>query len=89
VGAPHAVGAVTAMAARVGRRAELASAGLFGFATVWVGNAFLVELLTPELAPAYLATFDARGPSTPDAELRDLEAALAARRPAWSATGGN
>jgi hypothetical protein len=87
-GTPHAVEAVLAVAARAGWRAELASAGLFSFVKVWVENAVLVELLTPEQAPAYREAFNARGLTTLDAKLRDLEAALAARRPASSAAGG-
>ena len=55
---------------------------------MWVENAFLLELLTPEQAPAYLAGFNAEGLPTLDARLRDLETALAARRPARSAPDG-
>ncbi len=67
------------IAAGAGWRAETADAGFFRFIKVWVENAFLVEFLTPEFKDAYVASFDAAGVRTIDAQFRELETALGAK----------
>ena len=54
--------------------------GLFRFTKVWVEPSLLLELLSPDQAPAYVACFGAEGAPHLDARLRDLERAL--RNPA-------
>ena len=73
---PRSLEDVLAIAAREQWEAGLGSAGLFEFVKVWVENAFLFELMTPEQAPAYIATFNAQGLATLDAKLRQIERAL-------------
>jgi hypothetical protein len=58
-------------------RVENADAGLFKFIKVWVENAFLVELMTPEMTEAYCAAFGGEAAEI-DANLRQLETAIAA-----------
>jgi hypothetical protein len=70
---------IFAAAAREGWRAESASAGLFQFIRVWVENAFLVELLPPELKDAYTTAFGREGLATLDGKLREIEQAISAR----------
>lgn len=65
---------VQAIAAREGWRSQFVDARLFQVVKVWVENATLIELLPPELAPAYRATFDGNGLQSLDAKLRSLEA---------------
>jgi hypothetical protein len=48
-------------------------ARLFKVIRVWIENTILVELLPPELTPAYVYIFGTAGLPTPDAKLRALE----------------
>lgn len=75
---------IFALGEREGWRVETADAGLFKFVKVWVENAFLIELMTPEMTRGYVAAFGAAGIDAVDAKLRALEAAIAAsaRKPA-------
>jgi hypothetical protein len=75
---PHRADHVFALAEREDWRVENADAGLFTFIKVWVENAFLVELMTPEMTRAYVAAFGA-GATEIDAKLRALETAIAAQ----------
>jgi hypothetical protein len=50
--------------------------GPFEVINVWIEGTQLIEFTTPELYPAYQATFDAEGIETLDAGLRQLEAHL-------------
>lgn len=80
---PHTVDAVLAIAAREAWPAETGDAGLFRFTKVWIEGAFLIELLSPEHAAAYVAAFNGEGLASLNHKLRQVEAALAARsRPA-------
>lgn len=85
---PHAIEIVLALAEREGLRAAPTDAGLFQFIKVWVEDALLVELLTPQQLPAYLASFGSAGIATLDGKFRDVERALANRlgAPARAAT---
>ena len=74
---PHSIEVIEAIALREGWRFELVDARLFKVTKVWVENAFLVEFLPPELAPAYLRTFGAVGLPSLDAKLRALESGAA------------
>jgi hypothetical protein len=76
---PHRADHVFALAAREDWRVENADAGLFTFIKVWVENAFLVELMTPDMTRAYVAAFGAGGAQEIDAKLRALEQAIAAQ----------
>jgi hypothetical protein len=49
---------------------------LFQFTKVWVENIFLLEIMTPEQALAYIATFNAEGLRTLDHKLRQIENGL-------------
>jgi hypothetical protein len=73
---PRSVQDILAIGAHAGWRAEPGSAGLFQFTKVWIENAFLIELMTPEQASAYAATFNACGLATLDHKLRKIERAL-------------
>jgi hypothetical protein len=77
IGTSRTRDAIFDQAQREGWRAEMADAGLFQFIKVWVENAYLVELLTPDLKPMYVASFNAEGVTTLDTKLRRLEQALA------------
>jgi hypothetical protein len=70
---------VLAIAEREGLRAVSLDTGLFQFIKVWIEETVLVELLTPQQLPAYLAAFGPAGLRTLDAKFRDLEFALATR----------
>ena len=70
---------VLAIAAREKWQAEPGSAGLFQFTKVWIENIFLLEIMTPEQASAYAATFNAEGLATLDHKLRQIENALLQR----------
>jgi hypothetical protein len=48
---------------------------------VWVEETVLVEMLTPQQLPSYLASFGAAGVRALESKFRDLEFALAARAP--------
>lgn len=76
---PLAADTLFAICEREGLRASLTDAGLFQFIKVWVEETVLVELLTPQQLPAYLACFGAAGLATLDAKYRDVERALARR----------
>jgi hypothetical protein len=76
---PHAAEVVLAIAEREKLRAALTDAGLFQFIKVWVEETVLVELLTPQQMPAYLASFGPAGLATLDSKFRDVERALAHR----------
>lgn len=67
---------VLAAAKQEGWNAEPGTAGLFQFTKVWVENALLIEVMTPEQATAYAATFNAEGLKTLDAKLRRIEKEL-------------
>ena len=71
--------AVLAIAQREGLRAAPIDTGLFQFIKVWVEETVLVELLTPQQLPAYLASFGPAGLRTLDAKFREMELAIAAR----------
>jgi hypothetical protein len=71
---PLSVENIRAVAEREGWRFELVDARLFKVVKVWVENAALVELLPPELMPAYTRTFGTAGLPSLDAKLRALEA---------------
>ena len=64
---------VLAIAEREGLCASPTDAGLFQFTKVWVEDALLVELLTPQQIPGYLGAFGAGGVATLDARFRELE----------------
>jgi hypothetical protein len=74
VSTPLATEQVMRMAERAGWKAEVADTRLFRVVKVWVENAVLLELLPPEMAPAYRRTFDAMGVADLDRRLRRLEA---------------
>jgi hypothetical protein len=78
VGTPLDADAVAALAAREGWAARPGNAGLFRFTEVWVENAFLLELMTPDQQRDYVAAFGRAGLPALDATLRRLEAELAA-----------
>jgi hypothetical protein len=73
VSTPLSVEMIQAVAAQEGWRCELVDARLFKVAKVWIENAILVELLPPELVPAYVDTFGTAGLPALDAKLRALE----------------
>jgi hypothetical protein len=73
LGTPHAFEQIREAAARADWRCEIADAGLFKVVKVWIENAVLIELLPPEMAPAYFATFASAGIATLDAKLREVE----------------
>jgi hypothetical protein len=79
VSTPLPAEAVLAIAEREGLRASSIDIGLFQFIKVWAEETVLVEFLTPQELPAYLASFGPAGLRTLDAKFRDLEFALAAR----------
>jgi hypothetical protein len=79
VSTPLSAEMVLAVASRDGLRATPTDAGLFQFIKVWIEEALLVELLTPQQLPAYLACFGPAGVTTVDAKFRAVEAALATR----------
>ncbi len=64
---------VLAVAAREGWPAARVDNGPFEVINVWVEGTQLLEFTTPELYPAYKATFDAAGVAGLDAGLRALE----------------
>jgi hypothetical protein len=64
---------VLAIAEREGWPAARVDNGPFEVINVWVEGAQLLEFTTPELYPAYRATFDAAGVARLDAGLRALE----------------
>lgn len=68
------------IAQRRGWRWALVDNGPFQVVNVWVENQQLVEFTTPELLPAYLATFGPGNRDHLDGQLRALEAALGALR---------
>lgn len=70
---------VVAIAEREGWRAKIVNAGPFGFVKVFVENAFVFEVLTPEYRDDYVRLFGAAGITTLDAKLRQLESSLSAR----------
>jgi hypothetical protein len=73
----HRADYIFALAQREDWRVENADAGLFKFIKVWVENAFLVELMTPEMTRDYVAAFGALGIERLDRKLRALEKAIA------------
>jgi hypothetical protein len=75
---PRSTKDVLAIAERYGWRAEHAEGGMFRFIKVWVEGGFLLELLTPELKPAYVNAFNAEGMLSADRKLRELERQIAA-----------
>ena len=79
VGTPLPQDAVLAIAEREGLDAAPMDTGLFQFIKVWVEESVLVELMTPQQLPAYLACFGHAGVTTLDAKFRDVEHALATR----------
>jgi hypothetical protein len=70
---PRSTDTVLAIAEREGLCASPTDAGLFQFTKVWVEDALLVELLTPQQIPGYLGAFGAGGVATLDARFRELE----------------
>ena len=52
--------------------------GPFDVINVWIEGRQLIEFTTPELYPAYKATFDTTGVATLDANLRALESSIKA-----------
>jgi hypothetical protein len=68
---------IDAIAAREGWPCGLVDTGLFKVISIWVEGTQLLELTTPELLPAYVATFGAAGLGKLDTELRAVEAHLA------------
>ena len=52
--------------------------GPFDVINVWIEGRQLIEFTTPELYPAYKATFDTTGVVTLDANLRALESSIKA-----------
>jgi hypothetical protein len=71
--------AVFAITQREGLPGASVDTGLFQFLKVWIEETVLVELLTPQQLPAYLASFGPAGVRTLEARFRDLEFALATR----------
>ncbi len=71
---------IETIAAEAGWDCERADAGFFTFTKVWVDGAFLIELMTPEQAKAYVATFGTAGMPDLDAKLRELERAMQRKR---------
>jgi hypothetical protein len=78
-GTPLSAEMVLAIAQREQVRVAPTNAGLFQFIKVWVEDALLVELLTPQQLPAYLACFGPAGLRTLDAKFRDVERAFVNR----------
>ena len=74
---PLSTDTVMALAAREGLRAAPTDTGLFQFIKVWVEDALLVELLTPQQIAAYQSAFGASGIATLDARFREIEQMLA------------
>jgi hypothetical protein len=66
------------IAAQEGWPAGQVPNGPFDVINVWLEGSQLIEFTTPELYPAYQATFDREGLATLDAGLRGLERGLAA-----------
>ena len=62
---------------REGLRAAPTDTGLFQFIKVWVEDALLVELLTPQQIAAYQSAFGPSGVRTLDARFREIEQTLA------------
>jgi hypothetical protein len=73
ISTPRSLEAIQAVAARERWRCAMVDTRLFKVVKVWVENAMLIELLTPDMAPAYVAAFGTAGMSTLDAKLRELE----------------
>lgn len=73
---PRSTAGIEAIAQEEGWDCVPASAGFFKFTKVWVEGTFLIELMTPEQATSYTATFGASGITTLDGKLRELELAL-------------
>jgi hypothetical protein len=69
---------VLAIAAREGWPAARVDNGPFQVINVWVEGNQLLEFTTPELYPAYRATFDGEGVKSLDAGLRALESHIRA-----------
>ena len=76
VSVPTTRAQVETIAAREGWRCDLADTGPFQVINVWVENHFLLEVATPELLPAYIATFNAAGIARLNRDLRTLEKEL-------------
>jgi hypothetical protein len=74
VGAPFGADQIMRMADAAGWKTEVADTRMFRVLKVWVENAVLLELLPPEMAPAYRRTFDAMGVADLERRLRRLEA---------------
>lgn len=68
--------AIETIAREAGWDCAPASAGFFSFTKVWIEGGFLIELMTPEQAAVYTATFGATGLPSLDGKLRELEQAL-------------
>jgi hypothetical protein len=73
---------VIAIAHRAGWRAALVDNGPFMVINVWLENRQLFEFTTPELLPAYLATFGPQNREQLDGQLREFEQMLRAGVPA-------
>jgi hypothetical protein len=67
---------ITKIADREGWPSGLANNGPFEVINVWIEGTQLIEFTTPELLPAYLATFNHDGLPHLDADLRGLEVFL-------------
>jgi len=67
---------VLRLAAEAGWPAGRVPNGPFDVINVWVEGRQLLEFTTPELYPAYQATFDTAGVTTLDENLRALETSL-------------
>lgn len=77
VGTHLSAGAIQAVAAREGWRAQEVETGLFKIIKLWVEDVILVEFLAQGEAGRYAETFGAAGMASLDGKLRALEKELA------------
>lgn len=73
---PCSIAQIEHIVAEEGWDSSQASAGFFTFVKVWVEGVFLVELMTPEQAASYVASFGVGGMSALDGKLRELERSI-------------
>lgn len=74
------VATVLALAAREDWRARIADERGFKVVKIWIENTFLIEVMTPEMAEAYVAMYGARGMPLLDERLRFIETALSMKK---------
>lgn len=87
-GTPLSATHATSIAEAAGARVSAVDAGLFRFLKIWIEDSFLLELLTPDQRPDYVACFGSAGLAHLDDRLRGLERAIASAMPPASNAPG-